>query len=125
MNDCTNAEMRDRLPELANGRLDAASVAGVRGHLDGCVECRDEFELLQRSRAVLILATPRIDADRISSMLVARPTHSIGSTFNWRIAASILFVAAAGAGGAMMYTGRGPARLGDTLAMAAPTSQPT
>src|SRR5437763_16272715 len=111
MNDCTNGEMRDRLPELANGQLDAVLAVSVRGHLDGCAECRSEFELLQRSRAVLILATPRIDADRISSMLVARPTRSIGSTFSWRIAASILFVAAVGAGGAMMYTGRGPDRL--------------
>ncbi|HEY6218401.1 MAG TPA: zf-HC2 domain-containing protein [Gemmatimonadaceae bacterium] len=123
MNDCTNAEMRDLLPELANGRLDGASLMSIRGHLEGCADCTEEFALLQRSRAVLILATPRVDVDRISSAIVARPPVAARSSFNWRIAASILFVAAAGAGGALMYAGHGPERLRDSLAIGVPSAR--
>ena len=65
MTDCSNADIRDRLPELVHGRLDGGSLVEVRAHLVDCSPCREEVLLLERARAALMLATPRIDTAAI------------------------------------------------------------
>src|SRR5213082_2810709 len=71
MIDCANAEIRDQLPDLVNGQLVGDSLTSVRAHVAECSFCRTEVDLLERSRAVLIFATPRIDASRIAQRLPA------------------------------------------------------
>jgi hypothetical protein len=73
MNDCGNAEMRDQLPDLLHGRLDELAYAVVAAHIETCVDCHEELELL---RAVLSMAharTPKID---IAAIVRALPTPS-------------------------------------------------
>jgi hypothetical protein len=73
MNDCGNAEMRDQLPDLLHGRLDESAYAVVTAHIETCVDCHEELELL---RAVLSMAharTPKID---IAAIVRALPTPS-------------------------------------------------
>jgi hypothetical protein len=47
MNDCPNADIRDQLPDLLHDRLDASARAAVMAHVDACVDCRAELELLR------------------------------------------------------------------------------
>jgi hypothetical protein len=66
MNDCTNLEMRDLLPELARGALSGASLVAVEGHLATCAACRAELALVRTAHAVLGVAPP-IDTSRIAA----------------------------------------------------------
>src|SRR5688572_14310628 len=67
MRDCSNAEMRDRLPELMHGRLLGEELAATRAHVTGCPDCRDELALLERVRAASVTHT--VQASRIVSVL--------------------------------------------------------
>ncbi len=96
MNDCPNAEIRDQLPDLLHGHLDAASRARVESHLRACEDCRQELELLRGIRA----SAPRIavDVDRIVAALPAaavRRRRSWNSRV-WQLAAAVVFLAAGG-----------------------------
>ena len=71
MTDCANGEIRDRLPELVNGRLDGEMLDLVRGHVADCHACQTEARLLERARAVLHFASPRIDTAAIVRALPA------------------------------------------------------
>jgi len=51
MSDCANVEMRELLPELAAGTLDAATRARVDEHLVDCADCASELETLRLVRA--------------------------------------------------------------------------
>jgi hypothetical protein len=53
------------MAELADAKLDAATAALVRGHMDGCPECRGEFETLSRTLGAL------------DSLPIAPPSHSL------------------------------------------------
>ena len=64
MNECTNLEMRDLLPDLARGALTGAPLARVESHLATCAACRAELALVRNARAVLG-ATPPVDTARI------------------------------------------------------------
>jgi|HubBroStandDraft_6_1064221.scaffolds.fasta_scaffold367407_2 hypothetical protein len=44
---------RDRMAELADGTLDAATADLARAHLAGCADCRRDFETLSRTLAAL------------------------------------------------------------------------
>ena len=73
MNDCSNAEIRDRLPDLLHERLDASARAVVIAHVSGCVDCRDELELLRSVHTTLIAQTPRVDMAYIIGALPKAP----------------------------------------------------
>ncbi|MEO6210075.1 MAG: zf-HC2 domain-containing protein, partial [Gemmatimonadaceae bacterium] len=62
----TNGEMRDLLPELMNGRLDAMPQLAVEAHVIECEECAEELELLRALRPVLIRG-PVVDAAKIAT----------------------------------------------------------
>lgn len=51
MRDCSNAEMRDALPDLLHATLPSRRLAEVRAHVDACDACRAELDLLQRVRS--------------------------------------------------------------------------
>ncbi len=96
MTDCPNADIRDQLPQLLHGRLDAASKARVESHLRECGECRQELELLRGLRA----SAPevRVDVARIVAALPA-PSARRRHTWNsraWQMAAAVVFLAAGG-----------------------------
>jgi hypothetical protein len=43
----------ERMADLADARLDAETAASARAHMEGCAECRLEFESLSRTLAAL------------------------------------------------------------------------
>lgn len=103
MNECTKGELRDLLPELVNGRLDAATRQRVEAHVASCTECADELALLRSLRPVLMRG-PAIDARRIAAAVRAQTAGGVnrvparaGSAARWRvaIAAAALFAMSA------------------------------
>jgi HEAT repeats/Putative zinc-finger len=44
---------RERMAELADAKLDEKNAAEARAHIEGCAECREEFESLGRTLAAL------------------------------------------------------------------------
>lgn len=71
MSECTNGAMRDLLPELVNGRLDAMTQLAVEAHVAECEECAEELELLRVLRPVLMRG-PVIDTARIATAVLAQ-----------------------------------------------------
>ena len=105
MSDCPNADIRDLLPDLLHDRLDARTRARVVAHVDGCEDCRSELELLRSLRNSLDRATPRVDVNRIvaalptpASVRPAQRRRVWGARIlsDWRIAATVTFIAASG-----------------------------
>lgn len=74
MTDCPNATVRDRLPDLLHGALDAPSRVAVEAHLAGCADCAGELALLRAARGALARA-PEVDVGRIVAAL-PRPAAS-------------------------------------------------
>lgn len=116
MRDCTDARIKDLLPDLLHDRLPASVRAEVRAHVDTCADCRLELELLQRVRAAAIV--PRVDAQRIAAALPlyrVRPLwrRSVMESPRLQIAAAILLLV----GGATVLTlvRRGPESDGTTV----------
>ena len=114
MNDCSNADIRDRLPDLLHERLDVSVRAAVVAHVADCVDCREELDVLRDVRAVLVAQAPRIDIGSVVSALPKPPTRA-GVTragvaparrrmhIDWRIAAAVTFLAAGGGSIAVMH----------------------
>jgi hypothetical protein len=117
MMDCANVDMRDRLPELANGRGSGASLVDVRAHVAQCVDCQEELRLLEQARAVVILSTPRIDVARIASAIPGAALAPRRSSFSWRIAASIVVLAVGGGAATLMYSGHSSPVISDTISL--------
>lgn len=105
MNECTNGDLRDLLPELVNGRLDAVMQEAVEAHVASCTECAEELSLLRSLRPAL-MREPAIDARRIAEAVRARtaeraslPLERSRISTRWRVAiaaASLLAVGAVG-----------------------------
>lgn len=107
MNDCPNAEIRDRLPDLLHERLDPNARAHVVAHVDTCGDCRAEFDLLRRANAVLAAGTPRVDVAGIVAMLPSplnamRPRRTWA---DWRIAAAVTVIAVGGGSAVVLSHG--------------------
>src|SRR5512146_2882161 len=129
MNDCSNAEIRDQLPELVHDRLDAARRAEIVAHLSGCAECRAELELLGAARAMFDAQTPRVDVTYIVNALpLARPRvapveHRRPKWTDWRIAAAVTLIVAGGSSLAVLRNGgRYAAPAGATIQAAVPVA---
>ncbi|CAN5125866.1 hypothetical protein BH23GEM2_BH23GEM2_04500 [soil metagenome] len=94
MRDCVNAEVRDRLPELVHGLLEAAERAGVESHVAGCPDCAAEAALIRRAAGVITLAAPRVDSSRIAAALpmagAIAPLRTARTSWPLRIAAALL-----------------------------------
>jgi hypothetical protein len=102
MNDCSNADIRDRLPDLLHERLDVAFRAEVVAHIAVCVDCRDELELLRGIQKTLIARTPRVDIAYIVAALPKPPARrpriqpARRRWSDWRIAAAVTVLIAGG-----------------------------
>lgn len=99
MNDCVNAEIRDRFPDLLNGRLPETDVFAVSAHVSTCAECSAELELLRTMRGAMLAATPRIDYAAIVDRLPAPGRAVAPARRRWSgrwLAAAAAVVAVAG-----------------------------
>lgn len=103
MSDCANVEMREALPELLHGRLDAHHAARVREHVAGCAECSAELELLERVRRAY-MAAPAVDTARIVQSLPARRRRTAGISL-LRVAAAVVLLLGGGLVARMVMTG--------------------
>ena len=115
MSECTNGALRDLLPELVNGRLDAETRQRVEAHVAGCEECADELALLRSLRPAL-MREPVIDAQRIAAAVRAQTTGGeslaparAGNAARWKVAIAAAALLAAGALGyaAKVHRGNG------------------
>ncbi len=103
MTDCSNVEMRERLPELVHDALAAGERAAVLAHVASCPECADELELLREAQRVLHGApVPVVDTAAIVAalprprvMAASRPAMRRSPTL-FRIAAAISFISIGG-----------------------------
>jgi hypothetical protein len=97
MFDCANVEMRELLPDLVAGALDAATRARVEQHIAGCTECASELETLRLVRSAFGTA-PSVDVAGVVAAL-PRPNVPIASRrqraapvkrwLDWRVAAAL------------------------------------
>ena len=103
MTDCSNAEMRDRLPDLLHGRLPAAVQVELTAHLAACVDCREELELLRDLQTALAVRTPRVDTAWVVNALPKPPARAADQLAprrrtwsDWRVAAAVTLLVAGG-----------------------------
>lgn len=127
MSECTNGELRDLLPELVNGTLDAEMRERVEAHVASCEECTAELALLRSLRPALMRG-PMVDARKIAAAVHAQTSAQprrdatrprISTPLRIAIAAAALFAVSA-IGYAVVRRGGGSekvavVRAGDTI----------
>jgi anti-sigma factor RsiW len=114
MFDCANVQMRELLPELAAGTLDAATRSRLERHVASCAECASELETLRLVRSAYRTA-PSVDVNRIVASLPKRSTPEravkggapVRRWMDWRIAAALTMITVGGLSVALLR--RGPA----------------
>src|SRR4051794_8894443 len=127
MTDCTNAEIRDQLPDLLHERLDASALASVMSHVAECVDCTDELRLLREVRAAIESRTPRVDLNYVIGALPKAPARPglrparVGRVWtDWRVAAAVTLLVAGGSSVALLtHNGATPRKAAETTAMVA------
>ena len=96
MFDCANVEMRELLPDLVTGTVDAATRARVEEHVASCAECASELETLRLVRSAYATA-PSVDVRRVVAALpkprgvqadTGRATR-VKRWVDWRVAAAL------------------------------------
>jgi hypothetical protein len=107
MNDCSNAEIRDQLPELLHDSLTPEARARVQGHVDECTDCRDELELLRCVLASFDARTPSLNVGAVVSALPKPGARVIPLAprrrwADWRIAAAVTLLVAGGSSVAVL-----------------------
>jgi anti-sigma factor RsiW len=136
MSECTKGELRDLLPELVNGQLDAETQRAVEAHVAGCEECAEELALLRALRLGLVRG-PVVDAAKIAAAVCAHTAQQparaamhprIGTPWRMAIAAAALLAVSA-AGYAVARRSRGAeevavVRAHDTTPTVAPAPAP-
>jgi hypothetical protein len=100
MRDCPNAEIRDLLPDYANGSLTGETLARVTSHVASCADCAEELELVRVVRSAMrsapVVHTARIVASLPSPAPTASHVRRTRFATTWRIAATIAVLAAGG-----------------------------
>ena len=102
MFDCANVEMRELLPELVAGTLDASARARVDAHVITCAECASELETVRLVRGAF--AAPAVDTQRIVAALPKPLTGPVAITstvpvkrwVDWRLAAALTMITVGG-----------------------------
>ena len=133
MNDCSNADIRDQLPDLLHDRLSASARAAVLAHVEGCVDCRDELELLRGVRVALAAHVPRIDIAYVVGALPKAPVSPMSPArkvaptphrrwADWRVAAAVTMLVAGGSSVALLNRGSNVATTAyDSIGASVPT----
>jgi hypothetical protein len=102
MNRCSEIDIREMLPDLLHGRLDADARARIEAHIANCEECSEDLAVLGtvKSAAVFI---PAIDVDRVVRQIppyraivpvVQSPARS--RAVSWLVATSLAIVVLGG-----------------------------
>jgi len=135
MNDCTNAEIRDQLPEFVHDRLSAAAVTLVLAHVEHCVDCRDELQLLRDSKLLFARGIPRVDVAYVVGALPKAPAQKAAATVapirrtrtwsDWRIAAAAALIIAGGGSYAVMNARSMPDVVDTVVAVNGTATTPT
>ncbi|MEO7999899.1 MAG: zf-HC2 domain-containing protein [Gemmatimonadaceae bacterium] len=73
MTDCSNAEIRDLLPDYVHDQLSVADLARVEQHLVSCADCAEELELLQTVLAI----RPTVKAANIADIVASLPKPGV------------------------------------------------
>ena len=95
MIDCPNGDIRDLLPDLVHGRLDAAERERVEAHVATCEPCQDELALLRDLRATM-RRVPAVDANAIATAIPPYRVPVRRTWTSWRAAAAIATIAIGG-----------------------------
>ena len=64
MNKCTEVDIKEMLPDLLHGKLDARAIARVEAHLGHCEVCTEDLEVLRTVKSAAVFVPP-IDIDRV------------------------------------------------------------
>lgn len=70
--ECRDEELRDLLPALAHGRLDASGRQRAEAHVASCAACAAELEIIRAAR-VAFARVPMVDTARIVAALPPAP----------------------------------------------------
>ncbi|MEP6833444.1 MAG: zf-HC2 domain-containing protein [Gemmatimonas sp.] len=76
MTDCSNAEIRDLLPDYVHDQLSVTDLARVEQHLVSCADCAEELALLQTVLAI----RPQVRTLNIADILARLPKPDQFST---------------------------------------------
>ena len=102
MNKCTEIDIREMLPDLLHGKLDADARARVEAHVASCEACTEELEVLRKVKSAAVFV-PAIDVDRVvrqippyRRMVPALEVPARSRAVAWLVAASLILVVAAG-----------------------------
>jgi len=102
MNECTENEIQEMLPDLLHGTLPADARARVDAHLASCEQCREDLEVLRAVKSAAVFA-PVIDIDRVVRQIppyrtivptIERPAAT--RVVSWLVAASLAIVVIGG-----------------------------
>jgi len=115
MNKCIELDIREILPDLLHGKLDAAASARVEAHVASCEECTEDLEVLRKVRSAVVFIPP-IDVDRVVRQLPpyrmivpAARAPARSRAVSWLVAASLVVVVLGG-GSLLMIQPKPPAR---------------
>ena len=102
MNECTENEIQEMLPDLLHGTLPADARARVDAHLASCEQCREDLEVLRAVKSAAVFA-PVIDIDRVVRQIppyrtivpaIERPAAT--RVVSWLVAASLAIIVIGG-----------------------------
>jgi predicted anti-sigma-YlaC factor YlaD len=110
MNNCTDSDAQEMLPDLLHGVLANGEKARVEAHLATCESCQEDLDVLRTVKNAAIFA-PSIDVDRVVRQIppyqtiipaterpeqpaTVRPVRS--RAVSWAVAASFALVVVAG-----------------------------
>jgi predicted anti-sigma-YlaC factor YlaD len=133
MNDCTDNDIRELLPDLLHGALGAGAVERAEAHLASCEECRAELQVLRTVQSAAVFA-PTIDVDQVvrrippySRIVPAVEAPARSRLRSWLVAATVA-IAIVGVG-SMVVTRQGvttaPTSVATTLPSATIPAQST
>ncbi|HEV2016777.1 MAG TPA: zf-HC2 domain-containing protein [Gemmatimonadaceae bacterium] len=102
MNRCTELDIKEMLPDLLHGKLDADARARVEAHVVSCEECTEEVEVLRTVKSVAVFI-PAIDVDRVvrqippyRTIVPAAQAPARSRVVSWLVAASLVVVVLGG-----------------------------
>lgn len=104
MIDCINTEVRDALPDLLHGRLNALDAATMNAHVESCAECRAELALLREVRATAPLA-PSMDYAQMAASVPAYRGAAISVPSRGFIRNNLRNIGLVAAGALIAFTG--------------------
>jgi anti-sigma factor RsiW len=102
--DCINTEVRDALPDLLHGRLNALDTATMNAHVESCAECRAELALLREARAAAPMA-PSIDYAGMAQTIPAYRGAAISAPGRGFVRNNLRSIGLVAAGALIAFTG--------------------